>query len=91
LREDYSSELSIRTPMSGNPKRESRIESDFSFSTFKQMCDETNIITISTKINPSGSNVGGKINLYIEKGNLFIKALKPGRRGPDFKEVKQSE
>ncbi len=80
LPENVSADLEIRTPLSEDPKRESRIESEFKFGKFKQKCGIGNIISFSTKINEGG----GKINLYIEKGNIFIKTIKPGQKIPFF-------
>ena len=54
-----------------DPKRETRIESDFYYSSFNQKCDESGeFFTISSKINKGGN----KIKLSIGKGNIYIKS-----------------
>lgn len=73
LPEGTAADIDIRMPLSEDSKHESRIESDFSFSQFRQKCDTGNILTMSTKINEGGR----KILLYIEKGNIYFKILKP--------------
>jgi preprotein translocase subunit SecG len=72
LPENLAADIEIRTPLSEDPKRETHIKSDFSFIEFKQRCEQGRILNLSTSIN----NGGGKINIYIEKGNVYIKAIK---------------
>ena len=73
LPEGTAADIEIRTPLSEDSKHESRIESDFSFSQFRQKCETGNLLTMSTKINKGGR----KILLYIEKGNVYFKILQP--------------
>jgi len=81
LPEATDADLEIRTPLSEDAARESRIESDFSFSQFRQKCDTGKILTLSTKINKGGR----KIILFIEKGNVYLRLLKPeSQRSPGF-------
>jgi DUF4097 and DUF4098 domain-containing protein YvlB len=80
LPESFSADLVIKTPFSSDPKRESQIESDFKFGNLKQSCEAGNIIALAAKINQGGV----RINLYIEKGNIFIRKLKPGQKAPYF-------
>ncbi len=80
LPESFSADLVIHTPFSSDPKRESQIESEFKFGNLKQTCEAGNIITLAAKINQGGA----RINLYIEKGDIFIKRLKPGQKAPYF-------
>lgn len=75
---DLAADLAIRTPFLEDPKRERQIESEFKFGNLVQKCEAGNIITLAAKINGGGI----RINLYIEKGNIFIKRLEPGRTIP---------
>jgi hypothetical protein len=73
LPEGTAADIEIQTPISEDPKHEFRIESDFSFSDFRQKYNTGNLVTLTTKIN----NGGRKIVLFIEKGIVYFKALKP--------------
>ena len=75
LPDNLDADIEIRMPLSGDPKRETRVVSAFTLKKFMQKCDIDNILTLSTTIN----NGGDKINLYIEKGNVFIKKIKAER------------
>ena len=75
LPDNLGADIEIRMPLSRDPKRETRIVSAFTLKKFMQKCDLENILTLSTSIN----NGGDKINLYIEKGNVFIKKIKAER------------
>lgn len=74
--EDLGADIEIRIPLSEDPNREARIESDFAFLKFKQRCQEKRILILTTSIN----NGGGKIKLFIEKGNIYIRALRKESR-----------
>jgi hypothetical protein len=75
LPDNLGADIEIRMPLSGDPKRETRVVSAFTLKKFMQKCDIDSILTLSTTIN----NGGDKINLYIEKGNVFIKKIKTER------------
>lgn len=75
---DLAADLAIRTPFLEDPKRERQIQSEFKFGNFVQRCETGNIITLAAKINGGGA----RIDLYIEKGNIFIKRLGPGQAVP---------
>ena len=69
---DFGANLEVRIPFSQDPTRENRIKSDFSFSELKQRHEENGkYLSISTTFNRGG----GKIKVFLSKGNLYIKAL----------------
>ena len=68
LPEDFSASLEIKTPVLTDPSRETRIESNFPFTQFKQRYQEGKILVISTQIKTGKV----KLSLYIEKGNVHI-------------------
>lgn len=72
LPENFGANLEIRTPITKNPWRETRIESNFSFINLKQRYEEGDILKITTQINDGKAN----INLFIEKGDIYLKAIK---------------
>jgi len=76
LPENLGADIEIRMPLSKDPKKETHIVSAFTLKKFMQKCDMENILTLSTSIN----NGGEKINLYIEKGNIFIKIHQEDQR-----------
>ena len=64
-------DIEIRTPITMDLWRETRIESDFSFIDFNQryqQIEKEQILVISTRIN----NGGVKINLFVDKGDIFF-------------------
>ncbi len=75
--EDLSVSLLIRTPVTMDVWRETRIESDFSFSDFKQNYEKEQTLILSFNINKGGR----KILLAIEKGNVSILKLKTKKAG----------
>lgn len=75
LPENMGADIEIQIPLSEDPNRETRIESDFAFSMFKQRCLEKQLLILTTIINKGG----GKINLYLAKGNIYFRALQAGR------------
>ena len=69
--EDFGADIEIRTPITMDLWRETRIESEFTFSDFKQryqQVEEDQILVISTRINHGGV----KINLFVDKGDIFF-------------------
>jgi DUF4097 and DUF4098 domain-containing protein YvlB len=73
LPQDISTDIEIRTPITEDPKRETRIESDFSFINFDQKCiEEGKILLLTTSINKGK----GKIRIYIETGDIYLKMQK---------------
>lgn len=71
--EDIDADIEVRTPITQQPTRESKINSDFSFIDFQQvLTDEGKTLRLTTRINKGGA----RISLYIEKGDIYLKALK---------------
>ena len=68
--ENLGADIEIKIPLSEDPNREARIESDFAFLKFKQRCQEKRILILTTSIN----NGGGKIKFFIERGNIYIRS-----------------
>ena len=64
--------LEVITPITKDPRRDTQIKSDFSFTNFKQgMIDEGAKLKIKAQIN----NGGRKIKIYIAKGNIYLKII----------------
>jgi hypothetical protein len=76
IAKNLGADIEIRIPLSEDPNRETRIESDFAFLKFKQRCQEKRILILTTSIN----NGGGKIKLFIERGNIYIRSLRTKSR-----------
>lgn len=71
LPKDFAASLELRIPLGQNPSKGNRIKSDFIFGELKQKHEEIEkVLCVSTTFNGGG----GKIKIYINKGNLFIKA-----------------
>jgi DUF4097 and DUF4098 domain-containing protein YvlB len=73
LPKNFGADIEIRTPISrDDPAKETRIESDFNFSVLNQRYEDAQFLNITTRINGGGR----KIKLFINKGNIYLKALK---------------
>ena len=72
LPENFGADIEIKTPISRDPTKETRIESDFYFSVLNQRYEDGQFLNISTHINEGGR----KIKLFINKGDIYLKALK---------------
>ena len=78
LPEDLGANITIKTPITMDPKRRTRIESDFYFKGFDQRCGpKEQFFYMTTAIN----NGGRKINFFIDKGNIYIRKLPKGELG----------
>ncbi len=65
--------VEVITPITKDPRRDTQIQSDFSFTHFKQgLIDEGTKLKISAQINDGG----GKIRIYIAKGNIYLKIIR---------------
>ena len=71
LPENFGADIEIKTPISRDPTKETRIESDFNFSVLNQRYEDGKFLNITTHINEGGR----KIKLYINKGDIYLKAL----------------
>ena len=76
LPEHTGADIEIRVPLSEDPKREAHFESDFAFTKFDQKCLANRILILTVQINGGG----GKILLQIEKGNVYLRATKAGKK-----------
>jgi len=72
LPENFGADIEIKTPISRDPTKETRIESDFYFSVLNQRYEDGQFLNITTHINEGGR----KIKLFINKGDVYLKALK---------------
>ena len=73
LPENFGADIEIRTPISRDPTKETRIESDFNLSVLNQSYEDGQFLNMTTQINEGGR----KVKLFIDKGDIYIKALKP--------------
>lgn len=64
--------LEIKIPLSKDSSKENRIESDFPFSVLHQKHQDGQNLMISTSINKGGK----KVKLFINKGDIYLKAIK---------------
>jgi len=72
LPKNFSADIEIKTPISKDPTKETRIESDFNFSVLNQRYEDGQFLNITTSINGGGR----KMEIFIKKGDIYLKALK---------------
>lgn len=78
LPERIGANVTIKTPITMNPERRTKIRSDFNFKTFDQRCGpKEEFFYMTTVIN----NGGRQVDLYIKRGNIYIRKLPFGKEG----------